>query len=461
MRGFFFYWCRLFVSECNWWVFDHNIFVRNFHVKLKRVVKSRKSKSISLFAGAGGCSLGFKQAGYDIIYATDIDEKAIETYKINFPDTRAECKDINDINFDTLLSELGLVPGELDVLIGGPPCQGFSTAGTRFWDDPRNLLLKQYVRALSTIKPKWFMMENVEGLLTTKKGEYVFELVKAFVELGYQIRLEKVYTQEYGVPQRRKRVIILGNRLGIDFDFPKPVSKSYGQIYRKADVNIEDALFGLPKPTFENVPVAYTQELDGQWIEMLKNPKGTVTEHFTTPNDELQSKRIKGIGPGETMKNLPTELQHQSYLKRANRRVMDGTPSEKRGGPPSGLKRLVLDEPSLTITSAATREFIHPTEDRTLTLRECARIQTFPDYFEFIGSQGDKIQQIGNAIPPLLAFKFATQVLTYGFKFAKEESEGMLVDFILTKSEGFSPALRHTESLLLSLKPLHHQLTIF
>ena len=89
MRGFFFYWCRLFVSECNWWVFDHNIFVRNFHVKLKRVVKSRKSKSISLFAGAGGCSLGFKQAGYDIIYATDIDEKAIETYKINFPDTRA------------------------------------------------------------------------------------------------------------------------------------------------------------------------------------------------------------------------------------------------------------------------------------------------------------------------------------------------------------------------------------
>lgn len=406
--------------------------------------------------------MGFSQAGYDIIYATDIDEKAVETYKINFPNTRAECKDINDIDFNLLLSELGLRPGELDVLIGGPPCQGFSTAGTRFWDDPRNHLLKQYVRALSIIKPKWFMMENVEGLLTTKKGEYVFELVKAFTELGYQIRLEKVYTQEYGIPQRRKRVIILGNNLGIDFNFPKTVSKSHGQIYRKADVNIEDALLGLPAPTFENKPVAYTEKLDGHWIELLKNSAGTVTEHFTTKVDEVQLQRIKGIGPGETMKNLPAELQHQSYLKRANRRVMDGTPSEKRGGPPSGLKRLVLDEPSLTITSAATREFIHPTQDRTLTIRECARIQTFPDHFEFVGSQGDKIQQIGNAIPPLLAYQFATQVLNYGFKPEKEVGNGVLVDFILTKSEGFSPALRHTEMLLLSLKPLHHQqLTFF
>src|SRR5208283_1510731 len=138
--------------------------------------------------------------------------------------------------------------------------------------------------------------------------------------------------------------------------------------------------------------------------ELLKNEKGTVSEHFTTRVDEIQQRRINAIGPGQTMKDLPANMQHQSYLKRANRRVMDGTPSEKRGGPPSGLKRLVLDEPSLTITSAATREFIHPTEQRTLTIRECARIQTFPDYFEFVGSQGDKIQQIGNAIPPLLAF---------------------------------------------------------
>jgi len=305
------------------------------------------------------------------------------------------------------------------------------------------------------------MMENVEGLLTTKQGEYVFESVKAFIKLGYKIRLEKVYTQEYGIPQRRKRVIILGNRLGIDFNFPKPSSNSHGQIYRKSDVTIADALWALPKPTFNNKSVKYTTDLNGHWVELLKNEKGTVSEHFIAKVEEVQQQRINAIGPGESMKHLPTNLQHQSYSKRANRRVMDGTPSEKRGGPPSGLKRLVLEEPSLTITSAATREFIHPTENRTLTIRECARIQTFPDYFEFIGSQGDKAQQIGNAIPPLLARQFADQVLAHGFNPADQLGKGELIDFILSKSEGFSPALRHTETLLFSLQSLHHQLKFF
>jgi len=420
-----------------------------------------KPNAISLFAGAGGCSLGFKNAGFNIIYATDIDNKAVETYKKNFPETRSECRDINDIDFGQLLHELNLHPGELDMLIGGPPCQGFSTAGTRFWDDPRNHLLKQYIRALEIVKPKWFMMENVEGLLTTKKGEYVYETIKAFIRLGYNIRLEKIYSQEYGIPQRRKRVIILGNRLGIDFNFPKPIFKSHGQRYRKSEVTIEDALFGLPAPTLENAPAAYISELTGHWAELLENQAGIVTDHFVNRVDHIQQQRINAIGPGQTMQHLPDELQHPSFKKRAARRVMDGTPSEKRGGPPSGLKRLKLDEPSLTITGAAPREFIHPVENRTLTIRECARIQTFPDAFEFVGSQSDKMQQIGNAIPPLLAFHFATEVMRCGFAQMQELNVGALIDFILTKSEGFSPALRHTEKLLLSLKPLHHQLTFF
>ena len=145
---------------------------------------TKRPKAISLFAGAGGCSLGFKQAGYDIIYATDFDKAAIETYKTNFPETKAECKDINNIDFPNLLADLKIKQGEVDILIGGPPCQGFSTAGPRFWDDPRNHLLKQYVRALEIIQPKWFLMENVEGLLTSNNGEYVSETVKAFIKLA-------------------------------------------------------------------------------------------------------------------------------------------------------------------------------------------------------------------------------------------------------------------------------------
>jgi DNA (cytosine-5)-methyltransferase 1 len=422
----------------------------------------KQPKAISLFAGAGGCSLGFKQAGYDIIYATDFDKAAIETYKTNFPETKTECKDINSIDFSQLLKDLQIQVGEIDILIGGPPCQGFSTAGPRFWDDPRNHLLKQYVRALEIIQPKWFLMENVEGLLTSNNGEYITQTVNAFIKLGYYIRLEKVYSHEFGVPQRRKRVIIIGNRLGIDFSFPQPTTQSHGKIYRKSEITITHALVGLPTPSLDNNPVKYENDFSDTWANPLKSKSKWVTEHFVQKLDETQLERIIKLKQGQTMKDLPDYLQHPSFKKRAARRVMDGTPSEKRGGAPSGLKRLKEDEPSLTITSAAVREFIHPTENRCLTIRECARIQTFPDDFIFIGSNADKIQQIGNAIPPLLAKTFAIHLNEYGFEDSDIKTHGTLLDFILTKSNGLSPALQKTERLLTDLMPIHtHQLTIF
>lgn len=423
---------------------------------------TKQPKAISLFAGAGGCSLGFKQAGYDIIYATDFDKAAIETYKTNFPETKAECKDINNIDFSNLLADLKIKQGEVDILIGGPPCQGFSTAGPRFWDDPRNHLLKQYVRALEIIQPKWFLMENVEGLLTSNNGEYISETVKAFIKLGYSIRLEKVYSHEYAVPQRRKRVIIIGNRIGIDFSFPEPTTYSHGRIFRKSEITIEHALIGLPKASIENISLKYQNNFSDNWANNLKSKNNFVTEHFIQKLDDTQFERISKLKQGQTMKDLPEHLQHPSFKKRAARRVMDGTPSEKRGGAPSGLKRLRLDEPSLTITGAAVREFIHPLENRCLTIRECARIQTFPDDFIFCGSSGDKIQQIGNAIPPLLAKTFANHIKGIGFKNHHSEKEGSLLGFVLTKSEGLSPALQKTESILSKLKTVHlHQLSIF
>lgn len=408
-------------------------------------------KAISLFAGAGGCSLGFKQAGYDIVFATDFDKAAMQTYALNFAGANIACKDICELDFEQLLASLKLKSGELDVLIGGPPCQGFSTAGPRFWDDPRNHLLKQYVRAIEVMKPKWLMMENVEGLLTTKDGEYVAEVVKAFVRLGYRVRLEKVYAHEYGVPQRRKRVIIVGNRLGKDFAFPSATVPSHGRIFRKGGVTLAQAFHGLPKPSAENKPLAYSADMRGHWAEFLASGSGLVSDQFAPELDPLQLQRIAALGPGQTMKDLPEHLQHPSFQKRANRRVMDGTPSEKRGGSPSGLKRLHADEPSLTITGAATREFIHPTEDRTLTLREAARAQTFPDDFTFVGNQSDRIQQVGNAIPPLLARVFAEHIAEQGFQRAAHEGEGKFLGFRLTKSQGLSPALERTSGLLHSL----------
>jgi DNA (cytosine-5)-methyltransferase 1 len=421
---------------------------------------NRMPKAISLFAGAGGCSYGFTAAGYDVVYATDFNRSAIETYKANFQKTPVECRDITELDFNEILRNVKLSPGELDVLIGGPPCQGFSTAGPRFWDDPRNHLLKQYLRALDTIKPKWFLMENVEGILTSAEGKYINEILQAFITLGYSIRLEKVYSHEYGVPQRRKRVIIVGNRLGIDFDFPRPVSTSYGKIYRNSEITLKHALFGLPKPASENKELKYSNNLEGHWTEGLKSSSGLFTEHFAPTLDSVQLERISLLKEGQTMKDLPEHLQHASFKKRSNRRVMDGTPSEKRGGAPSGLKRLTLNEPSLTITSAAIREFVHPLEDRYLTLRECARIQTFPDDFIFCGNNSEKIQQIGNAIPPALARIFGEHIKMLGFEIVRNERKGELLDFILTKSEGLSPALQRTRSLLFGLMP-NTQLNIF
>lgn len=424
---------------------------------------SSAPKAISLFAGAGGCSLGFKQAGFNVIFATDWDQSAVETYRSNFPETAVVCGDIGEIDFVGLMDDLGLVAGELEVLIGGPPCQGFSTAGPRFWDDPRNQLLKEYVRALATIQPKWFLMENVEGLLTSNGGDYVAEAVKAFVDLGYQVRLEKVYAQEYGIPQRRKRVIIVGNRLGIDFAFPKPTTVSHGKIYRNAEVTIGHALLGLPVPGTENVPATYTVKLrEAGWVSCLMSRSGMVMDHFSPPIEELQLKRISLLCPGQSMKDLPEALQHASFKRRANRRVMDGTPSEKRGGAPSCIRRLPENEPSLTITGAAIREFVHPDQNRYLTLRECARIQTFPDEFMFYGSISDRIQQIGNAIPPMLALSFARMILEMGFQRNADAGIGALLGYVLTKSTGQSPQLQATAQKLERLrigKPL--QLSLF
>lgn len=413
-----------------------------------------KPKAISLFCGAGGCSLGFKKAGFDILYAQDVNETFASTYSANFPETVCEVADISTFNFKELMERFSLNPYDLDILIGGPPCQGFSTAGTWFWDDPRNALLLNYVNALKVVKPKWFLMENVEGLLTSKKGQYLFEAVKAFIGLGYKIRIDKIYSQEYGIPQRRKRVFVIGSLAEESFRLPRETHIASGNIYRNGGVTIMDVIEGLPCPS-NNISafLHYDKHPNNKIENLFRSENGTVQDHYIPKVNKSDMKRIRLLKHGQTMKDLPEELQHESFKRRANRRVMDGTPSENRGGAPSGLKRLFPNEPSLTITSASTREFIHPYEDRPLTIRECARIQTFPDSFFFIGTASQKIQQIANAIPPLLAEKFASHIHDmliesnipcYG--------PGRLISYNLTKACAKSPALSRTEMLLKSLQ---------
>lgn len=417
-------------------------------------VITSKPRAISLFAGAGGCSLGFKQAGYDIRFATDMDADAVATYQRNFPETICERHDIREVSAGYLLEKARLLPGELEMLIGGPPCQGFSSAGGKSADDPRNSLLGHYVRLLKDMLPRWFVMENVEGLLTNAGGTHVRRAVEAFLDAGYALNLEKVYAQGYGVPQRRKRVLMVGNRLGHAFSFPEPGTSFSGSIFRKGEVTFAMAVGDLPVPsTKANHALAYRRKPTCDLQHELRGGAERVSDHFITPLEGIQMERVRELVPGGTMKDLPEHLQHESFRRRAFRRVMDGTPVERRGGAPHGLKRLFADEPCLTITSAATREFIHPTEDRLLTLRECARLQTFPDWFEFCGSAGSRIQQIGNAIPPVLARVMAEHIKSrHGFDVRYTAESRPVFHFRLTRSNGMSPALLQTQSLLEELQ---------
>lgn len=403
----------------------------------------QKPKAVALFCGAGGLSLGFKQAGFDILFSTDIDLDVVQSHRVYFPSANIWQGDIRQL-------DLSLLPQNIEILLGGPPCQGFSSAGQKFWNDERNKLLTEYIRILDALRPKWFLMENVEGLLTAWDGQYICETVKAFLSLGYNVTLEKVYAHAYGVPQRRKRVFLVGNRLGHKFQFPPHSHNVSGAIFRKSEATFADATSDLPPAgTDAKSVMEYPRKPQNDLQKWLRTDQTSgITQHFFFAQGSEQQARIDMLKPGQTMKDLPEALQHDSFKRRAFRRVCDGTPTERRGGAPSGVKRFIADEPALTITGAAMREFIHPIENRPLSLRECARLQTFPDNYTFCGTAPSCLQQIANAVPPLLAEIIANHIVTkYGFNVVYETKMPHF-QFSLTQSNGMSPALRKTEQML-------------
>jgi DNA (cytosine-5)-methyltransferase 1 len=377
-------------------------------------VMTEKPRVIDLFCGAGGMALGFVGAGFDVSLAYDSWECAAATYRGNLGE---------HISHDAIGDHLELPP--TTVIIGGPPCQGFSSAGARRDDDHRNTLVAVFARLIARHRPSAFVFENVEGFLTGGGGRFVFDLLDPLIEAGYRIHLRKVNAANYGVPQHRKRVLGIGG-LGWDPSFPAPTHTAHGApgallggTHLPLAPSINDALRGLPPATIG------THDND----------------HTYSALEGLDVERARQLGPGQRMRDLPEQLWHESYKRRAYRRVMDGTPVEKRGGPPAGLRRLRADEPSKAITGAAINEFLHPDEDRPLTIRECARIQTFPDNFVFFGTRRDRAQQIGNAVPPHFAEVIARTLLHDLDSRTEAASTGALLSFTPTLSTGMSPIL--------------------
>lgn len=388
--------------------------------RLLELVEDSPISAVDLFCGAGGLGLGFKRTGeFTFLEAFDHLQAAVDTYRQNVGD-HIRCASIDE--------QMELP--EASVVIGGPPCQGFSSAGMRRSGDQRNTLVSVFAGLIVRLKPIAFVFENVEGFLTAEGGARVFDLLDPVIEAGYRVHLRKVNVANYGIPQHRKRVIGIGG-LGWDPSFPGPTHSAFGApgatlaaTELPACPTVQDALAGLPEPGTE--------------------PPGHPPGHFCSPPSAEELERLRVLKPGQTMRNLPPELWHDSYKRRAFRRVMDGTPTERRGGAPAGKRRLRGDEPSKAITGGARGEFVHPYVDRYLTLRECARIQTFEDEFEFIGSLSDQALLIGNAVPPSFGEVIARS-LAMDLRAAVPGSSpgGSLLSFVPTLSTGMSPALTH------------------
>lgn len=350
---------------------------------------------IDIFSGAGGLSIGAEMAGVKIMFAVEKDKYAAETYRYNHNKTKVICDDIH--NIDPLQHTSSIGQGDQLIVFGGPPCQGFSTSNTvtRNMQNPNNSLFEEFVRFVATLNPDWFLFENVEGFYRFEKGAIRAKVKTCFENLGYTVNDAIVVASDYGVPQHRNRFIMIGNRNGICYQFPEKQTKVF---------TVKDAITDLPELSNgqidESLPYKCSAKEAGEYAQKMRSGSRTSKQNYVSHNADYVIERYKHIGQGQNWKSIPEELM-QNYANKDNCH--------------SGIyKRLKPDEPSVVISNYRKNMLIHPYQDRGLSVREAARLQSFPDNFIFKGSLMHIQQQIGNAVPPLLAKAVFEKILEYG-----------------------------------------------
>ena len=351
------------------------------------MVKAMSKLSVlDLFCGAGGLSLGFKLGGCKIIGGVEWDSAAMETHKNNFKSEFEFCGDIKNITNEMITNRIKNV----DIIIGGPPCQGFSSANRheKENDDPRNKLFFEYLRFIEVLKPKAFVIENVRQILTKDNGYAKSRILDITDKLGYYVDVKVLLASDYGVPQNRRRAIFVGIRKDLKRRFDFAAMKKSSHIFTVYDA-IADICY--PEEKIDNAYLRYVRDCDE-----LKNHNPKL------PNKKVQN-RISYVPQGGNWRDVPEELWDS---KRDNRHS-------------SAYKRLSFNEPSITIDTGHMNYF-HPIFNRIPTVRESARLQSFPDSFVFYGNQGQQYRQVGNAVPPLMAKAIAEQ-LVKTIKEAKNE----------------------------------------
>jgi len=335
---------------------------------------------LDLFCGCGGLSLGFIQAGYNVIAGLDVWQDALDTFAFNHPDSQVIHTDLFKIS-PLEISEK-IKTKSIDVIIGGPPCQGFSIAGKRMIEDERNQLYKAFVDFVAFYQPKAFVMENVPNIISMGKGAIKDQIIQDFEALGYTVSYKILLAADFGVPQNRKRAFFVGLRNGQSFDFPRPTQTQV--------ITCKEAIDDLPEQSLED-GAKYLTPPQSDFQTLMRQNSKSIYQHQITQHNEKTINTIALVPDGGNYKNLPIELQDTRKVNIA-------------------WTRLNSQKPSFTIDTGHRHHF-HYTFNRVPTVRESARIQSFPDHFHFLNSKTSQYKQVGNAVPPLLSQTIAQYLL--------------------------------------------------
>lgn len=357
-------------------------------------------KVVDLFCGCGGMSFGLHQNGFDIVAGVDQWRPALNTFQLNHPHAQAIAADLESLSPDALQDQLGFEKGELDCLVGGPPCQGFSKnvpAIHRFFDDPRNLLFRRLLDYVESFAPKTVIIENVAEIYNAYGGRVREEITATLAQLGYQTAVQVLFAPDYGVPQRRRRCFFFASRTGKTPQFPEPTFSPTPTLFEAGHPSGWSAMADLPALAngegYE--PMAYNTDPQNDLQAWLRNGNTELYDHISRQLAPRQFARLSALAPGQNIKDLPDELRPKS-------------------GYSGAYGRLDFESPAPTITRwvfhPGSGRFGHPRDTRLITIREAARLQTFTDDFRFTGTYIEKAHQVGNAVPPRLMHALAAHI---------------------------------------------------
>ena len=350
----------------------------------------KKDTVLDLFSGCGGLSHGFSKAGYRVLAGMDNWDISLQTFKKNHPSAKTVTADISKLSPLEAAKKLGLKKNGIGIIVGGPPCQGFSLSGKRDVNDPRNLLYKGFVEYVNFFRPTAFLMENVPNILSMDNGAVRDKILSDFEALGYTVSYKILLASDYGVPQNRRRAFFIGLKNGKVFNFPSPMYGEKDGLMKK--LTTKDAISDLPNRDLTDGQRYTTPAVSDYQKKMRVGSRG-VYNHQAVVHTEKTKSIISLVPDGGNYKNLPKALQNTRKVNIA-------------------WTRFSSSKPGYTIDTGHNHHF-HYKYNRVPTARESARIQSFEDNFYFCGTKGEQLKQIGNAVPPLLAYQVAKQLKKY------------------------------------------------